>query len=423
MKKVHMIKEKKEKNKRVVSLKRGIKNLSRAAAVFTAAAVLLTGCSTFNEFKESLSQEDTDAVVRIGVFEPLSGSSKENGELEVQGIELAHELYPEVLGKKVELVYADNQSDLTGAEAAAKELVDKKVSVVLGSYGNTLSLAGGDLFAKARIPAIAITCTNPLITSSCEYYARVCFVDSFQGVAAAKYAFDDLGYRSAVVLKQAEDDYSTELGQMFSDKLASLTGDENAVTAVLEYKEGAKDFSKQLEAIRKSNSPLVYLPGGDKDCAEIIKQAGKMGISTFFLGTDAWETETFLKDMEETAKGIAFTSLFVTESNLSQRTEEFMQAYAKKYGSDTEPSGEAALGFDAYLLAIDAIDRAQTAQNGEAVMKCIYKTKEFQGATGSITIDSTGDPIKTVAIKAVENGAFVHKSTAEPVWGAPVPEQ
>lgn len=418
-----MIKEKKENERRIVSIKKGIKKLSRAVAVFTAAVVLLTGCSTFNEFKEGLSEADTDDVVRIGVFEPLSGSSKENGALEVQGIELAHELYSEVLGKKVELVYADNQSDITGAEAVAKELVDKKVSVVLGSYGNTLSLAGGDLFGKAKIPAIGITCTNPLITSSSEYYARVCFVDSFQGVAAAKYAFDDLGFRSAVVLKQAEDDYSTELGQMFADKLTALTGDENAVTNTLEYQEGAADFSRQLEQIKESNPPLVYLPGGEKDCAEIIKQARKMGISSFFLGTDSWETEEFLKTGDEAVEGVAFTSLFVTESNLSQRTEEFNKAYQKKYGSDAEPSGEAALGFDAYLLAIDAIDRAQTAQNGEAVMKAIYKTKEFQGATGSITINSTGDPIKTVAIKAVENGAFVHKSTAEPVWGAIAPEQ
>ena len=95
------------------------------------------------------------------MFEPLSGKEKAHGELELEGIELAYELFPEVLGKKVELVYADNKSDMDVAATAAQDLVEKKVSFVLGSHGSTLSLAGGEYFKKAKIPAITITSANP----------------------------------------------------------------------------------------------------------------------------------------------------------------------------------------------------------------------------------------------------------------------
>ena len=68
----------------------------------------------------------------------------------------------------VELVYADNGSDPAKAPTAAAELVSKDVSVVLGSYGSTVSLAGGPVFGEAGVPAIGVGCTNPclLYTSS-----------------------------------------------------------------------------------------------------------------------------------------------------------------------------------------------------------------------------------------------------------------
>lgn len=141
---------------------------------------LLSGCTTFDNFKSTFVEKKVDDknTIRIGVFEPLSGDEKENGELELQGIELAHELFPEALGKSVELVYADNKSDLDVAATAAEDLVKKKVSVVLGSHGSALSLVGAEYFAKAKIPAITITSANPLVTSSNDYYFRTCFVES-----------------------------------------------------------------------------------------------------------------------------------------------------------------------------------------------------------------------------------------------------
>ncbi|MDD4565364.1 MAG: ABC transporter substrate-binding protein, partial [Eubacteriales bacterium] len=163
---------------------------------------LFSGCTTFDNFQETFlgTGEEKNEKIRIGVFEPLSGSDKENGKLELQGIELAHEMFPRVLGKEVELVYADNKSDVDVAASVAEDLVEKKVSAVLGSYGSILSLVGGEYFTEAKIPAIAITSANPLVTSS-EYYFRTCFVESFQGIALAKYAVEQLGTSTAAILR------------------------------------------------------------------------------------------------------------------------------------------------------------------------------------------------------------------------------
>ena len=128
-------------------------------------------------------------TVKIGVFEPASGDSGAGGKQEMLGMQFANKETPtvEIGGTTydVELVYADNGSDTTKAPSAANSLVDAGVSVVLGSYGSGVSIAGSDIFKNANIPAIGVTCTNPQVTAGNSHYFRICFLDPFQGTVLA----------------------------------------------------------------------------------------------------------------------------------------------------------------------------------------------------------------------------------------------
>lgn len=393
----------------------------RTAAYFMAAILiitLLTGCTTLNNFTSTFIKadaQDTD-VIRIGVFEPLSGKEQKHGELELQGIELAHELFPEILGKKVELVYADNKSDIDVAASVAQDLVDKNVSVVLGSYGSTLSLVGGEYFAEAKIPSITITSTNPLVTSSSKYSFRTCFVESFQGVALAKYTVEQIGTSKAAIFRDADDDYAAAVSQTFTDKMVQLTGDENAISKVVEYTSARKDFKKQLQQVKDSGAGVVLLASKNSDAIRIMKQAEEMRIDLLFLGTHKWEKEDFLLDGGTAAEGAAFSTYFDSEAGITENTEVFLKAYREKYGENADPPGDAALAFDAYLLAINAIGSAGTSVDGDAIRAQLAATKNYPGAAGNITFDENGDPIKSVAIKTIQNGKFVHIYTVEPTW-------
>ncbi len=381
-------------------------------------AALLSGCTTFDNFSSAFLKSDADdaSVVRIGVFEPLSGKYKEFGELELQGIELAHELYPEAIGKKVELVYADNKSDVDVAASAAQDLVDKKVSVVLGSYKSTLSLVGGEFFTKAKIPAITITSTNPLVTSSSDYYFRTCFVESFQGVALAKYAVEQMKTSKAAIFRDADDDYAAAVSQTFSDKMVQLTGDEYAISKVVDYRSTQKDFKKQLQGVKDAGVVAVLLASKTGDAIEIMKQAKEMGLHLVFLGTDSWENEDFVKTGGDAVENAVFSTYFDPEAAITQNTAVFLKAYREKYGEDVEPPSEVALGFDAYMLAMNAINAAGTSVKGEVIRDKLAKTRNFPGASGNITFDANGDPIKSVVIKTIINGKFVHTYTVEPTW-------
>lgn len=379
---------------------------------------LLSGCTTFENFQETFlgTGAEKNEKIRIGVFEPLSGSDKENGELELQGIELAHEIFPKVLGKDVELIYADNKSDVDVAASVAEDLVKKKVSVVLGSYGSILSLVGGEHFTEAKTPAIAITSTNPLVTSSSEYYFRTCFVESFQGIALAKYAVEQLGTSSAVILRDRDDDYAAAVSQTFIDKFIQLTDDDKSITSVIEYTSNQEDFRNHLKNLKDLDVNTVLIASKNADAIKIMEQAKELGLEFLFLGTDKWGTKEFQQAGGEAVEGAVFSTVFNPETSITDNTDVFLKAYRGKYGKESEPPCAVALGFDAYLLAINAIEKAGTAVNGEAIKAELTATKKFPGVSGNISFDENGDPIKSVVIQTITNGKFVHIHTAEPTW-------
>ncbi len=95
-----------------------------------------------------------DNVIKIGVFEPATGDSASGGKKEMLGMQYANSETPtvEVGGTTytVELVYADNGSSTDKAPTAASQLVSEGVSLVLGSYGSGVSIAGGPTFGERR---------------------------------------------------------------------------------------------------------------------------------------------------------------------------------------------------------------------------------------------------------------------------------
>ena len=336
-------------------------------------------------------------------------------------------MYPEVLGKPVELVYGDNQSDVNKAEAVAAELVNHNVAAVLGSYTSTLSLLGSNVFEKAEVPTIGITCTNPILTKSNPYYARVCFIDAFQGNAAAKYVFEYLQENRAIVLKERDNDYVAAMAQQFTDKLASLVEasyggqveiSETSVVYTVEYEKGTTDFSAQIEEIKKNTNGIkvMFLPADAKTAVTIMEAMADLDL--LFEGTNRWEVEDFLNSKSDAVEGARFTTVYDAQHDLTDMSTVFLNAYRAKYGQDAIPSNEEALGFDAYRLALEAIEQAGDPENGYLIMEKMTSIHEFAGATGSITLNADGDPIKPVIIVKVDGGQMVPEYTAEPVWGS-----
>jgi branched-chain amino acid transport system substrate-binding protein len=85
--------------------------------------------------------------------------------------------------KKVEIIFVDNKSDKVEAANAVKRLVEKeKVNAIIGTYGSSLAMAGGEVAEKARIPMVDPHAPTPSFPGKKNVF-RVCFIDPFQGAA------------------------------------------------------------------------------------------------------------------------------------------------------------------------------------------------------------------------------------------------
>lgn len=226
----------------------------------------------------SMTALAADDTIKIGVFEPQTGENGGGGLQELQGARYANEIRPTVKvdGKeyKVELDEVDNKSDKTEAVTAAQKLVADKVVAVIGSYGSGVSIAAGPTFADAKIPAIGASCTNPQVTSGCDYYFRVCFLDPFQGSVMAQYAFDS-GYKNVAVIDQIGDDYSTGLANFFVKQFQTLGG---AIATEQQFQTNQSDFKAILAQVKAANADAIFAPSSIATAPLIIKQAREMGI-------------------------------------------------------------------------------------------------------------------------------------------------
>jgi branched-chain amino acid transport system substrate-binding protein len=139
-----------------------------------------------------------------------------------------------------------------------------------------------------------------------------------------------------------------------------------------------------------------------------------MNLNVIFLGDSTWATEEFI-----TAAGafaydkVAFSTMYTEEEIMTETSEEFLKAYAEEYGSET-PDPATALAFDAYLILLDAIERAGVDCTGEELQKALMKTSGFQGASGEISFNNYGDPKKSVVINTINNGKISSLCVIEP---------
>lgn len=380
------------------------KKLLSVMAVSALAMGLFTGCGG----EEKAADQN---VVKVGVFLPLTGDNAAGGELELRGIKLANQLHPEVLGKKVELVVADNKSDKAEAASVAARLIEKdKVSVLVGSYGSSLSMAAGNIVKENKVPAVGTSCTNPQVTANNDYYFRACFIDPFQGKVMAEYAHQN-GFKKVAIVQEVSNDYSVGLAKFFREEFVELTGDENSIVDVANYQTGDKDFTAILTNIKALNPDAVFAPGNFTESALLVKQARQLGIDAQFMGGDTWETQEFIDVGGKDVEGVALSTAFDREKASTEEAKKFLDAYTKEYNG--EPSALTAMAYDAYLIAVSGIEKAGTATDTVKIRDAIAATKDLECVTGMTTLDENGDPIKGVVIKTVKDGKFTFKDYVE----------
>jgi len=369
-------------------------------------ALALCACGS----SDSKAKDDGEKVVKIGVYEPLSGDNGAGGKQETLGMQYANTVAPtvEINGEtyKVELVIADNESSNDKAVSAATDLISAGCSVVLGSYGSGVSIAASDTFEEAGLAAIGVTCTNPQVTEGNQHYFRVCFLDPFQGTVLANFAHDELGAQTAYCLGQLGNDYDQGLINYFKKAAEGLGM--KVVTA--EFPENNSDFTSYLTNAKNEGADVIFAPCSISYAQLIVEQADSQGITMPLLAGDTWDSNAILAAAEGKNVQINVSTFYAEggdpefEKGIKEWLNSNNEAMTNNGGNDMI-AAVTVMGYDAYFTALEAMKKAGSIDKADILAALPGVT--WDGVSGAIAFDDIGD--------AVRDSAYIKQANTETV--------
>lgn len=388
-------------------------------ALVIATSMILSGCSSFDNFRHTFiddNSEKNEDTIYIGVYEPKTGNKSEQGLNEIKGIELANSVYSNVKGADIKLVYVDTQSDTAASKTAIKNLIELNPIAIIGSAGEASSMIASQYIEEAKIPTITPSSINPLITEGNPYYFRACMTEAQKGKGMANYAYDGLKSREIGIVSVKNDSSADALVDGFREEIKALSREDEESPVVLNTRIpiDETDYSKVVNKIAESEAEVVFMPVGIEKADAIFTEIENAGMTNVtFLGNQSWNSDDFVKVMDKHPSiEVAFPSDTVvlkdstTKGTVTAETQRFLVEYAKKYGVVDVPTENAVLGYDAYLILINAINNAEEL-TPISVRAALADTAGLRCATGVFTFDGSGSPVRTVNISTVDDGQIV----------------
>ena len=338
---------------------------------------------------------DQDRILKIGVFEPRSGDNGAGGKQEILGIQYAHYIQPslDIDGETydVHLEIADNKTTPENAPEAAEYLINRGVAVILGSYGSGASIAGGEIFSQAGIPAIGASCTNPKVTADCDVYFRICYQDAFQGAALADYA-GTLGVYTAYTLAMDGNQYDQGVVDYFTREFEARGG--RVISD--QFPEGCADFDSYIRRAIEEEAGVILAPVSVNYARFIIKSALFYNFQGVLLGADTWDNHLILQDVRGRDIRVDVSTFYrESGSDFDKGIREWLNANPDMLydnGGSDMISSVTAMGYDAYFTALAAAEKANGAEP-EQILDALPSVV-YPGVSGLIAFDYKGDALR-----------------------------
>ena len=368
---------------------------SRVLSMVLAAALLtvpLAGCG-------NTPGGSGDEIV-IGGLAPLTGSVAQYGVAVDNAVKMAVDDINDkggLLGKRIKYISYDEKGDPTEATNAYTRLVDQdKIVALIGDVTSAPCEAVAQQAARDKLPMITPSGTSEAITTYGENVFRACFIDPYQGQLMASYASKTLNAKTAAILFDNGDPYSSGIADAFEAAAKALG---MTITNKEGYASKSTDFNSQLTKIKAGNPDVLLLPVYYNDVVLIAKQAKDQGLTATLLGADGWDGVAAQLDAAsaDVVKNAYFCSQYSASSS-DPALQNFLKTYKEKYNE--EPNMFAVLGYDAMQIMAAAIEKAGTT-NSAAVIKALRETN-YKGLTGTTTFDDKRNPVREAIITSFD---------------------
>ncbi|HMH44454.1 MAG TPA: penicillin-binding protein activator [Pyrinomonadaceae bacterium] len=342
-----------------------------------------------------------ETTVRIGAILPLTGSAAQwGGPARDAALMAVEEVNAKggIKGKKISLEIEDDKCDpTTGISAAQKLFASGALVAVNGAVCSSVTLAVAPVAESNKIVLISPASTSPLLTKAGDYIFRVIPTDALRGKVFAEYVYSQ-GHRK-VSLLYINNDGGLGNKESFAENFQRLGG---TIASVDAYAQDTRDVRAQLTKIKQQKPDAVLIVSYPDDTPIVMRQAQELAVGVpLFFQTEALDDPAVIQKAGSAAEGATYI-LPAKPTDASAST--FATRYKQKYGR--EPETFSAESYDVITLIASVLNAAPVISS-DALKSGLYQTKNYAGASGTITFDQNGDVIKPMAIKKISNSQSV----------------
>ena len=355
-------------------------------------------------------------MIKIGVNEPLTGAVAASGNYVTDGARLAAEEINAsggVLGKKVELIIEDNKSNPKEAVAAAEKLIVKdKVTVMMGAWSSTYTLAVMPKLMEYGVPMVVETSSSGKITTSGNpWIFRISPTSEMEAKAFGGKA-DKLGISKANFLA-----VNNDWGRGAADEFARVLKGKGIDVGVMETMDAkATDISAQLASIKAAGGDTLFVTTGVEQLTLVLKQANEQQLDTRIITTGGSSSpDQLIEQAGSAADGsrhiLFFAPWFPETAPNPEVAQNFVDAWNKK-GHNFAGLTEGFRGYDGIMTIKAGIEAAGSTES-DAIRKALWDV-QVKGVNGNIAFikqgpsgQESGQNQPNIFIVKIDNGKIM----------------
>lgn len=385
--------------KRIIKLGMGLS----VASMLALTACGTVGGNTGTTSTNSGGGSSTGKTILIGVETPTTGSSAKMGQDMDNAIKMAaDEINAKggILGKQIQLVYADDASDPQTAATAANKLVSEGVVAVVGGYASGAVLPASGIYHNAGIPMVVTAANSSKIPA--QGYKDIFLINgttTAQAQTAADYMTKTLHAKKIAII----DDNSAYSVDLADETKQAVLADGGQVVAEDAVDPNQSDFSTELTHLKSLHPDATYWTGYYAAGGLLLKQFKQLDVGGAFGVGDGSNDPTLAK-----IAGTANVEGVFTTTSPTPEFQPSAKNWVTKYQSEfnTAPGPYSALSYDGMRLLADAISRAGSTDKS-AIIKALVSTNGFQTFGGPISFKSDGELAKSNFVVLVfKNGQY-----------------
>lgn len=332
-----------------------------------------------------------EGTLKIGVQAPITGKYANEGQGIDQAVRLLAAQYNAkggVLGKKIEVVSCDDEGTAMKAAICAKDLVNKGVLAVIGSYTSTCAEAAEPTYYRAGVLQTSDGTSDTLTQHGYWTFFRNSFPNSAEADFTADYLVNHKKFKRIAILS----DFST-----YSDGLGTAV--EKAVKAAGgnviyrgKIQSGSQNFTPVLTDIKSKHPDVIYFSGYYTDGGLLRAQQVQLGIKAAFVGGDSNDNPDYLKLAGKYAAGSYLINVPTPEMLPYPLAKDFLKSYKAKYHM-MPPSIWTLLNADGMRAILYAMEQNGTTDTKKAADYLHNTMKDYPGITGPITFAKDGNRV------------------------------